>query len=100
MLADLRHGCNCSIVIVFFEAYHISLVIRWNCFVFFLLPKQSQKSRSILQDGSRFLGLFRKGKTFIIAKFHRTNLVICSYSREGKAPSYSQISMVGGINSC
>ena len=39
---------------------------------FFSLPKQSQKSR--LLDGSRSLGWFRKGKTHIIAKFHRTNL--------------------------
>ena len=35
------------------------------------------------------MGLFRKGKTCIIAKFHRTNLVICSLSREGKTLSYS-----------
>ena len=38
--------------------------------------KQSQRSRSVLQDGSRSLGLFRKGKIGIIAKFHRTDLVI------------------------
>ena len=43
---------------------------------FFFLPKQSQRSRSVLQDGSRSLGLFRKGKISIIAKFHRTDLVI------------------------
>ena len=55
------------------KEYHISLVIRQS---FFFLPKQSQRSRSILQDGSRSLGLFRKGKIGIIAKFHRTNLVI------------------------
>ena len=60
----------------------------------FFLPKQSQKSRSILQDGSRSLGLFRKGKTRIIAKFLPTDLVICSHSREGKTPSYSQINAV------
>ena len=42
----------------------------------FFLPKQSERSRSILQDGSRSLGLFRKGKIGIIAKFHRTDLVI------------------------
>ena len=42
---------------------------------FFFLPKQSQRSRSILQDGSRSLGLFRKGKIGVIAKFHRTDLV-------------------------
>ena len=53
------------------------------------LPKQSEKSRSILQDGSRSLGLFRKGETGITAKLHRTDLVICSHSREGKIPSYS-----------
>ena len=43
---------------------------------FFFLSKQSQRSRSILEDGSRSLGLFRKGKIDIIAKFHRTDLVI------------------------
>ena len=43
---------------------------------FFFLPKQFQSSRSVLQDGSRSLILFRKGKIGIIAKFHRTNLVI------------------------
>ena len=42
----------------------------------FFLPKQSQRSRSILEDGSRSLGLFRKGKIGIIAKFHWTDLVI------------------------
>ena len=39
----------------------------------FFLPKQRQKSISILKDGSRSLGLFRKGKTHVIAKFHRTD---------------------------
>ena len=42
----------------------------------FFLPKQSKRSRSILQDGSRSFGLFRKDKIGIIAKFHRTDLVI------------------------
>ena len=60
--------------------YHISSVIRQE----FVLQKQSQKFRSILQDGSRYLGLFRKSTIHIIAKFHRTDLVICSHSREGK----------------
>ena len=41
-----------------------SSVIRQS----FFLPKQSQRSRS--------LGLLRKGKIGIIAKFHRTDLVI------------------------
>ena len=31
-----------------------------------------------------------KGKIHIIAKFHRTDLVICSHSRERKPPSYSR----------
>ena len=40
------------------------------------------------------MGLFRKGKTRIIAKFHRPGLVICSHSSEGKTLSYRQINMV------
>ena len=40
------------------------------------------------------MGLFRKGKTCIVAKFHRTDLVIYSHSGEGKALSYSQINIV------
>ena len=35
-----------------------------------------------------------KGKTHIIAKFLRTDLFICSHSREGETPSYSRINMV------
>ena len=52
--------------------YRVSSVMRQ--IIFFL--KQSQRSRSVLKDGSRSLGLFRKGKIGIIAKFHRTDLVI------------------------
>ena len=52
--------------------YRISSVIRQIIF----LPKQSQRSSSILKDGSRSLGLFGKGKIGIIAKFHRTDLII------------------------
>ena len=52
--------------------YCTSLVIRQS----FFLPKQSQRPRSVLQDRSRSLRLFRKGKIGIIAKFHRTDLVI------------------------
>ena len=54
------------------QSYRISSVIRRIIF----LPKQSQRSRSVLKDGSRSLALFRKGKIGIIAKFHRTDLVI------------------------
>ena len=74
--------------------YRISSVIRRS----FFLPKQSQRSRSVLQDGSRSFGLFRKGKIGIIAKFHRTDLVIWSYSRGTKTPSYSRINTVMSIN--
>ena len=35
---------------------------------FSFLSKQSQKSRSVLKDRSRSLGLFRKGKTRINSK--------------------------------
>ena len=52
--------------------HHISSVIRLIIF----LPKQCQRSRSVLKDGSRSLALFRNGKICIIAKFHRTDLVI------------------------
>ena len=52
--------------------YRTSSVIRRDCF----LPKQTQRSRSVLSDGSKSLGLFRKGKSGIIAKFHKTDLVI------------------------
>ena len=38
--------------------------------------------------------MFQKGKTCIIAKLHRTDVVICSHSREGKTLSFSQINMV------
>ena len=48
---------------------------------FFFLPKQSQNL-----DGSTSLGLFRKGKTCITAKFQRIYLVICSNSRQGETP--------------
>ena len=58
----------------------MSLVIRQS----FFLSKQLKKSRSILQDESRFLGLFKKGSSHIIAKFHRIDVVIWSHSKEGK----------------
>ena len=40
------------------------------------------------------MGLFRKGKTRIIAKSLRTDFVICSHSGEGETPSYSRINTV------
>ena len=44
--------------------------------------------------GYRSLGLLSKGKTCNIAKFHGTDLFICSHSREEITPSYSRINMV------
>ena len=69
--------------------YRISSAIRWS----FFIPKLSQKSRSVLKDRSRSLGLFKKAQTCILAKLHRTDLVICSHSREGKTLSYSRMNM-------
>ena len=60
----------------------------------FFLPKECQKSRSVLQDESGSLGLFMKGEICIIAKIHLTNLDIWGHSREGKTLSYSQINLV------
>ena len=59
-------------IVHFAYVYRISSVIRPS----FFLSKQSQRSRSVLQDRSRSFGLFMKGKIGIIAKFHRTDLVI------------------------
>ena len=41
------------------------------------------------------MGLFRKGKTRITAKLHRTDLIICTHSKERNTWSYSRINMVG-----
>ena len=42
----------------------------------FTLPKQSQRSRSILQDGSRSLGLFWKEKTLSYNRRNTVNLMM------------------------
>ena len=68
--------------------------------VFFFFPNKSEKSKPFPKDGSSSLGLFRKSKTRIIAKFHGTDLVFCSDSREGKTPSYSRRNMVYGEALC
>ena len=66
------------------------LVIKQSFLSFFFTPKHSPKSTAILLDRSRSVGLFRKAKTHVIAKFHRTDIVICSHSRERKTLSYSR----------
>ena len=77
----------------------VSMLIRITVFlrlqdIVFPLPKQSQKSRSVLKDRSRSLGLIRKAKTRIVAELQRCELVVCSYSRERKTLSYSRINSV------
>ena len=50
------------------------------------LDPSYDESRYLGLFSSRYLRLFRKGKAHIIAKFHRTDLIICSLSREGENP--------------
>ena len=44
------------------------------------------------------MGLFRKGRTRTIAKFHRTDLVIYDHSRKGKTPPYNKVNTVSAIH--
>ena len=60
---------------------------------FFFPSKTIPKSRSILKDGSRSLGLFRKGNTRIMSKFHRTDQLFVVILRRGKTPC-SQIACI------
>ena len=60
-----------------------SSVFLWLYNRVFFLSKTIPKIKIRLIGRSRSFGLFRKGKTHIIAKFHRTDLVIFSHSREG-----------------
>ena len=46
--------------------------MKFWCNTNFTLPKQSQRSRSIFQDGSRFLGLLWKEN---IPSYNRRNMV-------------------------
>ena len=72
------------------DFYALMLLYIFSYKTKYFLPKQSENSSSF--------GLFRKGKIRIIATFHRTDLVICSHSIEGKPPSYSQMNMVFHCN--
>ena len=58
------------------RVYHISLVIRQS-FSF----QNNAKNLDLSYDRSRSLGLFRKGKVPITAKFHTTDLTIWGHSR-------------------
>ena len=59
------------------------------CTIFFQLRQifsfqYNSKNLDLSQNRSGSLGLFRKGKSCIIANFHRIELVICSHSKGGK----------------
>ena len=72
------------------DSYRISSLIRQCFFSIQNNPKNLDQSYKT----SRSLGLFKKGKTHITAKLHRTDLIICTHSREEKTPSYSPINTV------
>ena len=79
------------------EAEHLQHPVNRDNTVFLWLKDRAfsfqNKSKNLdpsLKHMSRFLGLFRKNKIIIIAKFHMT---ICSHLREWKTLSYSQINM-------
>ena len=66
---------NCSALRMFITRNMVPYFFGYKT-EFFFHPKQSKRSRSVLEDGSRSLGLLRKGNIGIIAKFHGTDLVI------------------------
>ena len=68
-------------------------VIRHSFFSFKNNPKNLHLSYKMYLDFWDCLGRV-KLVLQCIAKFQRTDLIICSHSREGKPPSYSQINRV------
>ena len=61
----------------------------------FTLPKQSQRSRSILQDGSKYLGLFWKENTLseeirLLFNYQKADdkIFVCTFSKNVKAKLY------------
>ena len=70
----------------FMLMHHIYLIIRQR----FVYQNQSQKSRSILQDGPRFFGLFWKTKTDLKAKLLTNDLQIMGTFRHRTGPSCSK----------
>ena len=67
----------------------IYLVIRLKFFPF----QKNSKKRHIVKEGSRFLGLFQKRNTCLIAKLHIL-IYISGILLKKKSLSYSQINMV------
>ena len=57
----------------------------------FTLPKQSQRSRSVLQDGSRSLGFFWKEKTL---SYNRINTVAKIYKTIGNVPNFHEFTLI------
>ena len=70
--------------------YRISSVERQS----FSLPKQTKDLDVSFKMDLNLWDCFGWKETHSKAKFCRTDLVICSHSREGKPPSYSRINMV------
>ena len=68
--------------------YRISLVIRQSFLFLPKHPKNLDPSYKMDLDLKDCLG---RVKLVLVAKFHRTDSVICSHSREGKTSSYSQV---------
>ena len=71
--------------------YRISSIIRQSFFAFLNNPKDLDPSCKMDLDLWDCLGRVKIG---IIAKFHRTDLVICSHSIGTKPPTYSRINTV------
>ena len=90
MIISLFETVRLSVLISPRNLYNSSKSIKERVLSF----QTSQKSKSVLQDGSRSLGLFRKGKTSITAIFQWTDLVICRHFEERKTLSHSKINTV------
>ena len=70
------------------DIYRISSLIRRCFFSFQNNPKNLDLSYKTDLDLWDCLGRVK------LAKLHRTDLIFCTHSREGKTPSYSQINTV------
>ena len=66
-------------ILVAYRLYGLGTAFLWLPYFFHYVMECFSFQNS--QDGSRFLGLFMKGKTHTITKFDGTDLVICSHSQ-------------------
>ena len=77
----------------------ISLIYHFVCQLWYFFSYKTEFFFSFQNnpnnlDGSRSLILFREGKTHMVAKFQKTDLVLRSNHRLVKTMSYSQINTV------